>query len=73
MHSEIMELRKMARILADKDIRKLLGTVILDADEQRINPNGIEIRLGKHVLFQSTDEEKELGPDMFSKSSLARA
>lgn len=57
----------MARILADKDIRKLLGTVIQDADDKRINPNGIEIRLGKHVLFQSTDEEKELEPGMFLK------
>jgi deoxycytidine triphosphate deaminase len=57
----------MARILADKDIRRLLGTVILNADEKRVNPNGIEIRLGKHVLFQSTDEEKELSPDMFLK------
>jgi len=58
---------RKARILADKDIRKLLGTVILDADEERINPNGIEIRLGKHVLFQATDEDKELGPGMFLK------
>lgn len=57
----------MAKILADKDVRKLLGTVIFNADESRINPNGIEIRLGKYVLFQSTDEEKELGPDMFLK------
>jgi deoxycytidine triphosphate deaminase len=57
----------MAKILADRDIRKLLGTVILNADEARINPNGIEIRLGKTVLFQSTDEEKQLGPGMFLK------
>jgi deoxycytidine triphosphate deaminase len=57
----------MAKILADRDIRRLLGIVILDADETRINPNGIEIRLGKHVLFQSTDEEKELAPDKFLK------
>jgi len=41
--------------------------VILNVDEQRINPNGIEIRLGKHVLFQSTDEEKELGVGSFLK------
>lgn len=67
MNNLISEPQTMARILADKDIRKLLGTVIMDADENRINPNGIEIRLGKHVLFQSTDEEKELGPDMFLK------
>jgi deoxycytidine triphosphate deaminase len=57
----------VAKILADKDVRKLLGTVIFNADESRINPNGIEIRLGKYVLFQSTDEEKELGPDTFLK------
>ena len=58
---------QVAKILADKDIRKLLGTVILNADESRLNPNGIEIRLGKYVVFQSTDEEKELGPDMYLK------
>lgn len=57
----------MAKILPDKEVRKLLGTVILNADEKRINPNGIEIRLGKYVLFHSTDEEKELGPDTFLK------
>jgi deoxycytidine triphosphate deaminase len=62
-----MELFPMARILADKDIEKLLGTVIQNAEAKRINPNGIEIRLGRHVLFQSTDEEKELGPDMYLK------
>lgn len=67
MPSQVAESPKMARILADKDIRKLFGTVIENADEQRINPNGIEIRLGQHVLFHSTDEEKELGPDMFLK------
>ncbi len=67
MASQTLEFPTMARILADKDIQKLLGTVIQNADEKRINPNGIEIRLGKHVLFHSTDEEKELGPDMFLK------
>jgi deoxycytidine triphosphate deaminase len=59
--------RSMAKILADRDIRKLLGTVILNADENRVNPNGIEIRLGKHVLFQSTDEERQLGPGTYLK------
>ncbi len=57
----------MAKILPDSDIRKLLGTVILNGEVDRINPNGIEIRLGTHVLFHSTDEEKELGPGMFLK------
>ncbi len=67
MASQTLEFPTMARILADKDIQRLLGTVIQNADEKRINPNGIEIRLGKHVLFHSTDEEKELGPEMFLK------
>ncbi len=57
----------VAKILPDSDIRKLLGTVILNGQEERINPNGIEIRLGTHVLFHSTDEEKELKPGMFLK------
>jgi len=29
-------------------------------DEKHINPNGIELRLGKHVRFHSTHEEKDL-------------
>jgi len=57
----------MAKILPDRDIHRLLGTVILNAEKDRINPNGIEIRLGKHVLFQSTDEERELAPGMYLK------
>jgi deoxycytidine triphosphate deaminase len=57
----------MAKLLADRDIRKLLGTVILDADEARLNPNGIEMRLGRHVCFQSTGEERELDPGSFLK------
>jgi deoxycytidine triphosphate deaminase len=62
-----MQILHMAKILPDTEIRRLFGTVILDADENRINPNGIEIRLGKYVLFHSTEEEKELGPGMFVK------
>jgi len=57
----------MARILADKDIRRLIGSVLVNADENLVNPNGIELRLGRHVLFHSTGEEKELGPDLFLK------
>jgi len=57
----------LAKILPDKEVKKLLGTVIFDADDKRINPNGIEIRLGRRVLFHSTDEEKELGADNFVK------
>jgi len=57
----------MAKIMADKDIKNLLGSVLIGADKQLLNPNGIELRLGKHVRFHSTGEEKEIGPDMFLK------
>ncbi len=57
----------MARILADRDIRKLLGTVLIGADEKHINPNGIELRLGRFVRFHSTGEEKELSDGLFLK------
>ncbi|MEM6999042.1 MAG: hypothetical protein AAF419_04305 [Pseudomonadota bacterium] len=55
----------MSKLLADRDIAKLIGTVLLDADERYINPNGIELRLGKYVFFHSTTEELELQPDQF--------
>ncbi|MEW6669873.1 MAG: hypothetical protein AB1512_32085 [Thermodesulfobacteriota bacterium] len=59
----------MARILADKEIRSLIGTVLLNADEDFLNPNGIELRLGEHVLFHSTGEEKKLKTGQFLKVS----
>jgi deoxycytidine triphosphate deaminase len=59
----------VARILADREIRGLIGSVVVDGNEQLLNPNGIELRLGKHVLFHSTGEEKELGPGLFLKVS----
>jgi len=59
----------MAKILADKGIRNLIGSVLTDAEEELLNPNGIELRLGEHVLFHSTGEEKKLGPGMFLKVS----
>jgi deoxycytidine triphosphate deaminase len=69
MQAGIEEGVRVPTILADHEVRKLLGNVIVDADEKRLNPNGIEIRLGSRVLFHSTDEEKELGPDTFLKVS----
>jgi len=57
----------MARILADREIKKLLGSVLIDAEGRYINPNGIELRLGKHIRFLSTNEEKELNPGLFLK------
>ena len=59
----------MATILADKDIRKLLGSVLIGTEANYVNPNGIELRLGKHVHFHSTGEEKDLGPGLFLKVS----
>lgn len=55
----------MAQILADRDVRKLLGSVVIGAEEKYVNPNGIELRLGKHVYFASTGEEKSLGENLF--------
>ncbi|MGB8656955.1 MAG: hypothetical protein WCE90_04110 [Candidatus Zixiibacteriota bacterium] len=57
----------MAKILADRDIRMLLGRVLINADEKHMNPNGIELRLGRYVRFHSTDEEKELSEGLFLK------
>ncbi len=59
----------MAKILPDKDIKTLIGSVLIGAEERQLNPNGIELRLGQHVLFHSTGEEKELQPGMFLQVS----
>lgn len=59
----------MAKFLADRDIKGLIGSVLIDADEKLLNPNGIELRLGAHVRFHSTGEEKELGPGKFLQVS----
>jgi deoxycytidine triphosphate deaminase len=57
----------MPKILADRDIVKLFGTILIDADKEMINPNGLELRLGNAVHFHSTGEEKELQPGHFLK------
>ena len=50
----------MARTLSDHEIRKLLGSVIQNADENLLNPNGIQLRLGREVRFLSTLEKREI-------------
>lgn len=55
----------MADILPDREIRKLLGSVLVGAEEKYLNPNGIELRLGKHVYFASTGEQKTLAEKLF--------
>lgn len=41
----------MSKLIPDRDIRELIGNVLIDADENCLNPNGIELRLGRHVYF----------------------
>lgn len=55
----------MAKILADRQVRTLIGSVLLDADEGLLSPNGIRLRLGRHVRFLSTDEEKDLKDGLY--------
>ncbi len=57
----------MAKILADRDIKRIIGSVLADADTELINPNGIELRIGKDVHFHSTGEEMQLEPGHFLK------
>jgi deoxycytidine triphosphate deaminase len=55
----------VAKVLPDREIKKLIGAVLIEADEKFLNPNGIELRLGKHVRFHSTGEDLALSPGMF--------
>jgi deoxycytidine triphosphate deaminase len=57
----------MARILPDREIKELIGSVLKGADKQYINPNGIELRLGEHVRFESTGEQMKLSSGLFLK------
>jgi len=57
----------VAKILADRDIKELIGLVLVDADEGCIHPNGIKLRLGAQVYFHSTKEKRELRRGSFLK------
>ncbi len=50
----------MAKVLPDREIKKLIGSVIVDGDPGLLNPNGIELRLGDEIRFISTGEIKEI-------------
>jgi len=52
--------KSMARILADREIKKLIGDVLINADERLLNPNGIELRLGHEIRFLSTNEKRPI-------------
>ena len=57
----------MAKILPDKEIKKLMGTILIGAEESQLNPNGVELRLGTRVKFHSTGEQKTINSDEFLK------
>jgi hypothetical protein len=52
-------------ILSDRDIKRLIGEVLVGAESRLISPNGIEVRLGKKVKFMSTGEVKAVSPGKF--------
>ncbi|MEQ1862772.1 MAG: hypothetical protein ABMA13_22860 [Chthoniobacteraceae bacterium] len=51
----------MSRILRDQDIKKLIGTVILDGDARSIRPNCYVVRLGKEGEFLNVQKQFTLG------------
>lgn len=51
----------MATILSDKELLKLLGTVIVDGDSSFIRPNSYVLRLGETGEFLNANKEFELG------------
>jgi deoxycytidine triphosphate deaminase len=56
----------VAKILSDREIKNLLASdIVKGADEKCINPNGIALRVGRHVRFISTKEDKELSPGKY--------
>ena len=50
----------MATILNDKELEKLFGTVIKDADKSCVRPNSYILRLGANGAFINTGKEFEL-------------
>ncbi len=59
----------MAQLLPDKEIRKILSSIIVgdQGSNIKINPNGVELRLGNAVRFLATKEEKKIPKGHFLK------
>ncbi len=53
----------MAKILSDKEIRNLLGTVIIKGDSGCIRPNAYVLRLGPKGEFLNTGKEFNISTD----------
>ncbi len=53
--------RNMATILNDTELRKLLGTVIIDGDPSGVRPNSYVLRLGDQGEFLNAGKEFTLG------------
>lgn len=51
----------MAIILGDKELKKLLGSVIINGDESCIRPNAYVLRLGAKGEFQNTNTAFNIG------------
>ena len=51
----------MAQMLSDKEIRTLLGSVIVDGEPGSVRPNSYVLRLGRAGEFLNTGKEFELG------------
>jgi deoxycytidine triphosphate deaminase len=51
----------MATLLSDADLKKLIGTVIIDGDASCIRPNSYILRLGEAGEFLNSGKEFELG------------
>lgn len=51
----------MAQILSDKEIEKLIGSVLVDGDAEYIHPNSYILRLGSTGEFLNSGKEYSLG------------
>jgi deoxycytidine triphosphate deaminase len=51
----------MAKILSDKELRSLFGTVLKNTDDSCLRPNSYVLRLGAYGEFLNTEKEFDLG------------
>lgn len=60
---ELSNLKPMAHLLADHEIKELLGSVIINGDISCIRPNSYVLRLGEEGEFLNATKEFTLGKD----------